>query len=269
MSFQIDDGEHYDKTEREIFDKSNLNVYYKMNFLLDSTQANKYTEAQTVLMVSDNYTLFNDYYRIMLDSINDLCAESKKNAKKYTNEWDSISSKRCYSMKNVVLTDLKTSESTVQISYIRKYQYTTKLEFNWHLENKDTIINNLPCKKATCRYAGRDYIAWYTEKISLPYGPYLFRGLPGLIVSIYDTKNNYIFTCNGIEKPSSLRDIYLYADKHLIRTTREKALTSYKNEWENYASILIDSGDLVVVKEGPSTEALKKRRPSNMLELEW
>lgn len=81
MSFQIDDGEHYDKTEREIFDKSNLNVYYKMNFLLDSTQANKYTEAQTVLMVSDNYTLFNDYYRIMLDSINDLCAESKKNAK--------------------------------------------------------------------------------------------------------------------------------------------------------------------------------------------
>lgn len=269
MSFQIGEGEHYDKTEREIFGKSNLNVYYKMKFLLDSTQTNKYTEAQTVLMVSDNYTLFNDYYRIMLDSINDLCAESKKNAKKYTNEWNSISDKRCYSMKNVVLTDLKTSESTVQFSYIRKYQYTTKPEFNWHLENKDTVINNLPCKKATCRYAGRDYIAWYTEKVSLPYGPYLFRGLPGLIVSIHDTKNNYIFTCNGIEKPSSLRDIYLYADKHLIRTTREKALTSYKNEWENYASILIDSGELVVLKEGPSTEALKKRRPSNMLELEW
>lgn len=39
--------------------------------------------------------------------------------------------------------------------------------------------------------------AWFTTEIPLPYGPYKFHGLPGLILEVYDTKNNFIFSFVG------------------------------------------------------------------------
>ena len=61
-------------------------------------------------------------------------------------------------------------------------------DFQWKLEAGDTLILDKPCKKATCSYAGRNYVAWYTEEVNLPYGPYIFGGLPGLIIYLHDTK---------------------------------------------------------------------------------
>jgi GLPGLI family protein len=49
------------------------------------------------------------------------------------------------------------------------------------------------CKKGNNRFAGRTYVAWYTTEISIADG-YKFHGLPGLILSIYDTNKHYQFT---------------------------------------------------------------------------
>lgn len=88
--------DHYKKNKRLILDKAHLDIFYQIKFLLDSTKVDDVEQGQTVLRVSDRYTLFTDYYRILHDSINDLCAESRKNAQKYKVTWDSISEKRCY-----------------------------------------------------------------------------------------------------------------------------------------------------------------------------
>ena len=55
-----------------------IDVLYRLKYLEDSTKIQDYTEAQTVLRLSDHYALYTEYYKIALDSINDLCAESKK-----------------------------------------------------------------------------------------------------------------------------------------------------------------------------------------------
>jgi GLPGLI family protein len=34
--------------------------------------------------------------------------------------------------------------------------------------------------KATCKWFGNDYIAWYAPDIAVPFGPNIFYGLPGL-----------------------------------------------------------------------------------------
>jgi GLPGLI family protein len=54
-------------------------------------------------------------------------------------------------------------------------------------------------KKATTEFAGRTYVAWYTTEISIADGPYKFHGLPGLILSIYDTNKHYQFTVSSIK----------------------------------------------------------------------
>ncbi|MDT0294478.1 GLPGLI family protein [Mesonia ostreae] len=65
---------------------------------------------------------------------------------------------------------------------------------NWKLQNDTKKIGNIICKKATAEFRGRNYTVWYTEKIPLPYGPWKFQGLPGLVLEAYDTnKELYIY----------------------------------------------------------------------------
>lgn len=64
---------------------------------------------------------------------------------------------------------------------------------NWKLIDETKTINTITCKKATVTYKGRNWIAWYSTEIPLPYGPYKFSGLPGLIIKIADEKNEYDF----------------------------------------------------------------------------
>ncbi|OPZ26833.1 MAG: Protein of unknown function (Porph_ging) [Bacteroidetes bacterium ADurb.BinA174] len=59
------------------------------------------------------------------------------------------------------------------------------------------------CQKATCTWRGRDYVAWFTPEIPVNDGPMKFFGLPGLIVIVEDTENEYRFTLIGIQKASS------------------------------------------------------------------
>lgn len=260
--------DHYKKNKRLILDKAHLDIFYQIKFLLDSTKVDDVEQGQTVLRVSDRYTLFTDYYRILHDSINDLCAESRKNAQKYKVTWDSISEKRCYLLHFQSAINLERAVATVQWRVLRKYQYEQPLpDFEWNLEAGDTLILDKHCKKATCSYAGRNYVAWYTEEVNLPYGPYIFGGLPGLIMYLHDTKYNWVFTCNGIEKATKLRDMYLYKDKRYQKTTRERALSACQNEWEDYMNLAVDEIDLTI--DGKKPEKNFPRRSSNFLELQW
>lgn len=64
---------------------------------------------------------------------------------------------------------------------------------NWKLINERKQIKDLILQKATTKWGGRNWIAWFATEIPFQEGPYKFHGLPGLIVEIYDDKNNYRF----------------------------------------------------------------------------
>lgn len=64
---------------------------------------------------------------------------------------------------------------------------------NWKISNETKRIANYNCQKATLRYGGRNWEAWFTSQIPIQDGPYLFSGLPGLIIELKDTKNQHSF----------------------------------------------------------------------------
>lgn len=66
-------------------------------------------------------------------------------------------------------------------------------QFNWKLTNEKKKIMDHLCQKATCKFRGRTYIAWFTTEIPLNNGPWKFNGLPGLIMEVYDTGKQYHF----------------------------------------------------------------------------
>lgn len=59
--------------------------------------------------------------------------------------------------------------------------------------------------------------------------------------------------------------------KDLIVTTRENALTGYRNDIEDFDNLSIEIFKVRVEKNGQmvTPEANKPKRPSNMLELQW
>ena len=82
-----------------------------------------------------------------------------------------------------------------------KLYYSEDIDkIQWEIQNEAKEIAGYQVQKATTNFAGRDYIAWFTPEIPLSDGPYKFAGLPGLIVEIRDTDDEYIFEFTGFEE---------------------------------------------------------------------
>lgn len=90
--------------------------------------------------------------------------------------------------------------------------YTAKLlSLNWTLVPDSTKeILGYACNMAKTQFAGREYVAWYTVDIPLPYGPYKFYGLPGLVVEIEDLTKLYIWELKGMQNVVRPITQYIY-----------------------------------------------------------
>ena len=149
--------------------------------------------------------------------------------------------------------------------FINKYRYTEPIpQLQWTMVRGDSTVLGYTCHKATTRFRGRDYIAWYTEEIPFPYGPFKFGGLPGLIACIYDTQREHIYTLVGFEKAPSEEYIYERARRMWFETTREVVAKLQRNYHEQPDLFTSD-----IVTPDPRNKPVKHHsKPYNPIELE-
>ncbi|MBB6462357.1 GLPGLI family protein [Flammeovirga kamogawensis] len=78
----------------------------------------------------------------------------------------------------------------------------------WEVTDESKIIDNNHCIKALTTFGQYKFEAWFTPEIPIADGPYMFRGLPGLIVAVNDTQNLHKFEMISIETDTTyeLRD---------------------------------------------------------------
>lgn len=104
------------------------------------------------------------------------------------------------------------------------FQYTeAQPKIKWKLMPERKEILGYSCQRAICSFRGREYEAWFTPDVPLGYGPWKFQGLPGLILEIADTKNEYHFTAKGIEKPKQEKQMMIF-DEEIRTIKRGRAL---------------------------------------------
>lgn len=60
--------------------------------------------------------------------------------------------------------------------------------WRWKLLGETKKIGKFTCQNASIRFRGRTFIAWFTTEIASSFGPWKFKGLPGLILEVYDSK---------------------------------------------------------------------------------
>ncbi|MCD8541083.1 MAG: GLPGLI family protein [Leadbetterella sp.] len=81
--------------------------------------------------------------------------------------------------------------------------YAYEIDFDpglWQIQDEQDSVAGFWSQKATIDHNGRSYIAWFTTDIPVSDGPYIFYGLPGLIVKLYDTREHYTFTLKEVKK---------------------------------------------------------------------
>ncbi len=80
------------------------------------------------------------------------------------------------------------------------YKLTEEPKQQWIITDSIKNSNSFQVQKAVAKFGGRSWIAWFTRDIPIPYGPYKFNGLPGLIMELYDTRKDYCFKVIKSEK---------------------------------------------------------------------
>jgi GLPGLI family protein len=70
----------------------------------------------------------------------------------------------------------------------------------WTILQDTMSVLKFVCQKATTIYRGRNYTAWFTTKIPYSEGPWLLKGLPGLILKVSDSTEQIKFECLELSK---------------------------------------------------------------------
>lgn len=132
--------------------------------------------------------------------------------------------------------------------------------FVWEFVADTTrTILGYECQLATTRFAGRDYSAWYTPELPLPYGPYKFGGLPGLIVRIQDAESQFVWSMTGFERSDEPIIVYEYSNEK--KCTAEEADKTVRRYYEapltvQLAAIGGGKGRIMIVgKDGKTRDA--------------
>ncbi len=91
------------------------------------------------------------------------------------------------------------------IGDVNFYKINEKSEQHWKISDSTKTFGGYQVQKATTQFGGRNWVAWFSKDIPIPYGPYKFNGLPGLIMELYDRKKDYYFK---VIKSEKIQDSY-------------------------------------------------------------
>ncbi|WP_412476572.1 GLPGLI family protein [Flavobacterium sp. TBRC 19031] len=123
-----------------------------------------------------------------------------------------------------------------------KYRYVENDKLNWEILKEKKKVGKVNAQLARCNAYGRIWYAWFSIEIPLNYGPYKFKGLPGLIVSLYDSEKKLNFTLENYKKKKEKYNLPKAKDYKLI--TKEKY---YKNRFKiltsDDGSVLFDNAE--------------------------
>lgn len=176
------------------YSQNGKNFYYTLRYISDSTKTDIKKEELFLLNIQEkSKSLFSSVNNIKADS---MIAEIRERNHKYGGTVSFVGVPKTkfnyYIEKNIKHDSINTKYyGKIGIS---NFFYLDNYPLNWKIEKEVKSISGLDCQKATTKMFGRDFVAWFSKTIPISDGPYKFGGLPGLIISLYDVQENFVFT---------------------------------------------------------------------------
>ena len=236
-------------------------VYIHVN--VDPKDDNREKADYEMLAVGDEYLWYGGYGDYQLDSIG--LADPEWTIAPTREEYGKI-----YDECEPITVYMLTNKSDSTLAYYGKvfinyYRYEEPVpRFDWKYEDETREVMGYECRKATTRWRGRDWTAWYSE-IPVSAGPWKFNGLPGLILRLEDSKGEHMF--EAVDSKDHVYPIGWRRKSIISKTTREKYNADLRDYKENAGAMMVDSG-MVQVDENRGANMRKVRLFYNPIELE-
>lgn len=249
----------YSQSDNDL--KSEYEVLYKIKSFNDTLSKYNVTEENLSLLIKNQKSLFRSTQKGLSDSI--AMAIGKKS---FDNP---IDGKVILDMKNVPGVYFKSEvffdngKQTIYKELMRnKFSFPLEDPIIWKIGTETKLIESYSCKKATGKYKGRHYIAWFTESIPIPDGPYVFKGLPGLNLEVYDPNDNIHFTMisfKRVVKPITLM-------KDAFETKYSTFYKARQNSIDNAAGVLSNQTGITLKPSDIARINSNARRVNNYLD---
>ena len=192
-----------------------LIVKYSYQKQIDSTdEKSKINLENYSLYLNEENSLFISDYRINLDTI--LNNANFSDLDKLRSLPKPSSNKRIFksaSSKKIIIYDE---------FYDKIYKYNDSVNMQWKITDIYDTLNNMKIRKAETKFRGRNYTAWYTSEIPISDGPYKFKGLPGLIIKLYDSKKEINYSLIGLKIFKNNKSLKLNYNSEALLVSKSK-----------------------------------------------
>lgn len=175
---------------------------YELKYKSDSLQKD-YETQEMVLDINPKEVKFYEYGFVKSDSLMKVPGHAH----------DQYTSQTGQTLKRKRGTNL--NQNYLQIRMMPYYYLVeTNDEMKWKIEKETKILANFKLQRATTNFGGRKWTAWFTTDIPISEGPYKFRGLPGLILFLEDTKQNFIYSFSRNKNLAKTFDTSNFLERH-------------------------------------------------------
>lgn len=121
------------------------------------------------------------------------------------------------------------------------------VKFDWLIGEDTTTVLGYVCQKATTRFRGRNYEAWFAPELPINDGPWKFMGLPGLILKVEDDENFIRFESVGLEYLDEPYQIQIPEGKYINCGRKEFAKMMLKKG--GGISFYVNGGNITLVQK--------------------
>lgn len=228
--------------------------FYELTFKKDSTSS-KHEKAYYILDINRNEQKFYNVELYKNDSI-----------RKARN------SDYIFSYPKYAIMLIQKKNDSFEDYFIETPQYYMQKSVDkqtWTIAADKKKIGNYTVQKATTNFGGRSWIAWFAPDLPFFYGPYKFHGLPGLILEIEDSRQNFIFSFKGNQNLKTETDTRSFLETlnqqkpvEVSEKQRQKLkLDYYSNPFKDFKDGMLvqnDQGEMIKVNTKELTEKQQK-----------
>lgn len=239
----------------QVIDYTQLECVYSYTMVGDRLQPERKTTDEVILLVGNTYACYYSYMNYIADSLR------KANPAEYGPQI-TVNNKTVVMTGNMTLADIASQGDALAIGMPRttlpynlfnkeyylinkasgelecreavmialKSHYCYYMEIPekpvWKLSRETAMIAGYRCQKASTRYGGRDWTAWFSPEIAVSEGPWKLRGLPGLILKAETADGEFALTCTSLKR--STGKPIVKDEQHQYRKISKKELFSLK-----------------------------------------
>lgn len=196
----------------------NQRFTYQYHFAGNVAQLDNFYTENMALDVTEDGSEFYSVDKIKSDSLKSVEREKQRRSGQFKMMEEDDRSKIDYKVsKSYPDYDIKLT------TYLDRDTYIVKDDriINWQIISETKKIGEWECQKATADFAGRKWNAWFTMEIPIPDGPYKFRGLPGLIVSISSEDKTHQYQLISVRRLNLLDQLNGDQNSNLSRFRRQ------------------------------------------------